>query len=274
MKNIFVKAIICAIRNGFSSVGIFWSCFEILGYYFPTWAQLVGNHVWVMISVFVISALITFICQIRVKVTHTICGKEIVIKPGNIIREKSGSIVVGVNSQMMTGEGELAENSIHHQLVRKYGQPALEQLFSQAKSKNGDYPFFRGTLGNKRFIFLCMSDVHNGVASTTKQQLGQALSSLFENQKEVDIHKRKIYFPVLGTGGSGIGMSKQEMIKYLIESFLDFQRNKTDVSIDRIEQFNVVVYWYNMTQIDWKELNTWLKTYNDYCLNCKRTSTQ
>lgn len=274
MRNRWIKALGSAARNAFSAIGVFWTGMEIWEHYFPDSAEPVSGNVWIMIGIALATASITFVKKMKPKVVHTIYGKKIVVKPGNIIREKDGAIVVGVNNQMETRMESLAENSIHQQLVRKYGQRKFDRIFSQEKSAaEGSYPFFGGAIGKKRFVFLRMSDVEEGVASTTKQQLGRALELLFANQREIDILNHKAYFPVLGTGGGGIGLSKQEMIKFEIEAFLDFQRHKNDMSIDRIQRLIIIVYWKDMNQIDWKELDTWLGTYKCYCAECERTKT-
>lgn len=273
MKNRWIKALVSAARNAFSAIGVFWTGMEIWEHYFPDSAEPVRGNVWIMIGIALVTAFITFIKKVKPRVVYTIYGKEIVVKPGNIILEKDGAIVVGVNNQMETRMECLAENSIHQQLVRKYGQREFDQIFSQVSAADEKLPFFGGAIGKKRFVFLRMSDVEEGVASTTKQQLGQALELLFANQIKIDILNHKAYFPVLGTGGGGIGLSKQEMIKFEIEAFLDFQRHKNDKSIDRIQRMTIIVYWKDANQIDWKELDTWLGTYKCYCAGCERAKT-
>ncbi len=67
------------------------------------------------------------------RVTCTIGETKITIKSGNIIRKKDGSIVVGINNQMKTYQKDLAENSIHWQLVKKYGENDFKELFRDMK---------------------------------------------------------------------------------------------------------------------------------------------
>lgn len=266
MRSIFLKALLSSVRNGFSAVGACWTFFEITDHYIPKVGQLLKGNIGIMIFVFAVSASATFLRGVWVSVTCTIGETKITIKPGNIIRKKDGSIVVGINNQRKTGLKELAENSIHWQLVKKYGENKFKELFRKANVIQK--VLFKETIDNKHFIFLCMSDVENGIARTTKQQLEGALKILFENQDQFDVFNKRIYFPILGTGGGGIGLSKQDTIKLEISLFLDHLRKKTAESIERIDELNIIVYWKDINQIDWEELETWLEMYKSYCMDC------
>ncbi len=268
MRKFLLKALLLAVKNGFSAVGACWAFLEIFDYYYPEIVGPIKDNIWVMIFAFAVIAFATFLHCIWVKVVCTIGNTKIVIKPGNIIRKKDGCIVVGINSQKETHEENLAENSIHRQLVKKYGEDVFLDLFANAVFIQE--VFFKGQIRNKHFIFLCMSDVDNGIACTTKQKLQCALKTLFNNQTMFDVFKRKIYFPVLGTGGSGIGLSKQDTIKLIKNAFLDCQCKKADERIERIDVLNIIVHWRDINQIDWAELNTWLQMRKNYCMDCER----
>lgn len=77
-----------------------------------------------------------------------------------------------------------------------------------------------------------------------------------------------MYFPVLGTEAGGLRPSKQDVIKLIIDSYLNFQKNSKEESISKIKIMKVVVYWKDIFEINWIELKQWLENQKNYCSNC------
>lgn len=259
---------------GFSAIGIMWTFMEIMESYFPN-SRIVTNNK-DNILILVIPALLSIVCKFiyifkfELQAKSKIKDFKIVVKFGNILNCKDGVIIIGVNNQLSTEKDKIAKGSIHRQMVDKYGQDKMIQVFRDGKQKiKGNVKYFQEEISGKDFLFLPMSDINNsGAVSTKTSTVRIALDNLFVNQESLIAPNNKIYIPIIGTGAGGLHPSKQDVVKIIIESFLSFQKGSDEEISSKIKTVNIVVYWKDVFQIDWIELSKWLENQKDYCWNC------
>lgn len=260
---------------GFGTIGAMWTLMEIMKNYFPNSYTVTNNKDNILILV--IPALFSMVCKFiyilkfELRIKSKIKDFKIVVKFGNILNCKDGVIIVGVNNQLSTEKDKIAKGSIHRQMVDKYGQDKMLQIFIEGKQKNeNNMKYFQKEISGKDFVFLPMSDIDDsGAVSTKTSTVKIALDNLFVNQKNLIVPNNNILIPIIGTGAGGLQPSKQDVIKIIIDSFLSFQKRSDEEVSSKIKTMNVVVYWKDIFEIDWVELSKWLDSQKGYCWDCQ-----
>lgn len=270
-----LKSILMA---GMSVIGSLWSIITIVEVYYPEYwlVKLCRSNIFCLVIPAVTAMVLTLIIQIvkvfflEIKYDNVKVG----IKVGNILKQSDGIIVIGVNNQFITDENKIGKNSIHNQLIKKYGQDKIAEIFSKNNKKEiKERLFFQERMDDKEFLFLLMSDLNgNGVACATEEQIGRALESLFSNQSQLRVpHPQKcIYLPVLGTGETGRFRVDNKDIIFLISKFLQNEKREADVGQRRICKLYIVVYWKDIVKVNWDSLHGWLKLMQTYCIECNK----
>ncbi len=277
MIKYLLKAIRKAVEKGFSMLGAVWTVMEVVGWCFPEWwfVAFYNENSFIVILPGILSALYTLYVELRCKIECEIRAKKVVICVGNLLNKKDGTVVIGINQELETNKDKVAENSIHWQMIQKYGQDKMDAVFKVEREKRGKKCFFKARLDGRDYLFLCMSALKDGVASTNLQMLHTAVRDIFVKAEATPIRNHRIYFPVLGTGAGGLRIAhgegsndKTEAVKRIIKWFFDFELHAADAVQNRIDEIKIVVYWKDIRKIKWEELNLWLKRYKDYCIDC------
>lgn len=270
-----LKSILTA---GMSVIGGLWSVITIAEVYYPDYwlVKLCGSNIFCLIIPAAVVMVLSLIGQIvkifflGIKYDNVRVG----IRVGNILNKSDGVIVVGVNNQFITDENKIGKTSIHNQVVKQYGQDKIAEIFNKNnKAEVRERLFFQERIDDKEFLFLLMSDLDdNGVASTTQEQIGRALDSLFNNQSRLRLpHPQKcIYLPVLGTGETGRFRVDNKDIIFIISKFLQNEKREADVGQRKICKLYVVVYWKDIVKVNWDSLHGWLKLMQTYCIECNK----
>lgn len=261
-------------KISFSTMGVIWTVVNILEFYFPKHLLVIKYKDDIRILLF--PALITTVISLfnliksRYVIKYKIDDIRIIIMVHDIFRIRNGVNVIGINNQLCTQVDKIGENSIHSKMIDKYGKEVMRDVFVKGKEKirNGK-KYFQDKIKNKDFLFLPMSNVDDGAASTTITIVNDALKNIFENQEYLRLPNGKINIPIIGTGAAGINLSKEDVIKLIIENYLDFKNKSGEEDNSKIKVLNIIVYWKDILNIDWLELNRWMKNQVDYCQKCK-----
>lgn len=285
MEKLIKNYIVPVFVSVFSGAGVAFSAIEVIGHF---WEQSVVFDRYIDTPCFVIvCSILAGVIQLRAclkkEIVHCVNhGKIVVCKSRDILRKKSGTIVVGVNRQLETQEEKIDRSSIHGQMIKKYGQDKMQEIFDNGKlqMRDGTRLFFNGKIKNKHYIFLQMSDLEDEcLAVADKQQVAEAVDNLLRNQQRAIIEKQRLYVPVLGTGAAGVSLDRMEMIRLLAQRYSEFlsqldREKRTGVSdgrrdaVNRINEFCIVT---NDRDIDWQRLETCIKSIGKDCrfCNCK-----
>ncbi len=262
------------VKMGFAVIGSIWTVMEIFERYFPEWefVEYGKSHIGVMIipAVLVVAGMcVRLLYQERV-ITFTIKGVQVKIQAGDMLHKKKGLTVVGVNRQLNTKREQIGETSIHKAVLDRYGQEKLDRAFERGSRQVGaGRLFFQEKLEDWEFLFLCMSDLdENAAASTTEELMKKALDDLFSNQQMLRVPKGRVYLPILGTGEGGFCLGKEETIQFMIERLWNFQRQVSGSSTVKIKKVQIVVYWKDCHEINWKQLKEWAGKMGQYCIEC------
>lgn len=147
---------------------------------------------------------------------------EIVI--GDILKQK-GSLVVGSNTSFATSANDISPKSIQGIYTKKYFPSGTQALDAQIRQAYPQVPVAIGSTvaiqhdGHRAYLCAIASLGQNGVAKSSVEELREALASLWTfigNSGEKDT----LNIPVLGSGFSRIKLSREELVKEIVKSFV------------------------------------------------------
>lgn len=210
------------------------------------------------------------------KYKYTIKNKDIDITlvVGNIFKEKGAKIIPTNTTFDTKTEGEfISEKSIQGQFQKKYyknnledfnnliasklkGIP-IEKVLIRKKSKNKQYAIgttIKVEQEGERFYFLAIADVNEyGKPNSNFENLKLSFAKAWEFISEQG-HMEPIVMPVLGTGRTGVNVSRQDVIKEIIFSFVATTReNKIS------DELKICIHPKDIKNIDFIELQEYLE---------------
>lgn len=276
IAHIFLQLILAAC----SGIGAAWSVLEVARHYAGNYVKLQNflNNVFILFfAAFIGAAIKAYQIYRDSKLKYKIGNTTITVEQGNILRRSKGVIVVGTNCQLETRLDQIAQKSIHYQLVEKYGEDAFKPCFEAWREERkaceaGGFPWqtWRTVKIKKReYLFLAMSELSApGAAKTNQEMLRKTLYELFASQQRLALPDKRMYIPVLGTGAGGMQLSYQETVKEILKCYMEFCLNITKETVSKIRELHIEVYRKDRAEIDWAELKFWLQMQRDYCADC------
>lgn len=260
-----------------SILGSIWSAIQILDEFcgkYHFWMRW-SNCIWILIVPSVIGGFMRAIYLLKNNFfpTYKLSDKTIRVRIGDILDKSKGNIIVGINAQLETDEQLIAPSSIHAQLLKEKdtNQRELEKVFEKHK-KSEDFTegFFQETIGGKKVIFLIMSCLSApGVAYTSVELVKEKLYSLFSHQQKLHIENNTVFCPLLGTGETGIYLSKEDAVLMIVKIFLRHCKVMDQNSTDKIKHLQIIVCKKDSLNIDWIRLNMKLKGMIEKCNQCE-----
>lgn len=208
---------------------------------------------------------------------------RITLKVGNIIKHK-GPYVIPTNSTFDTKmEKEfISKNSIQGSFQNKYYRNNIKQLddeiekslqyvkptkiLARSKSKNKQYSLGTVAVVKDTVYFLASSDInHNGVpVDPTVGTIKESLSGFWDFYLRNGNHL-PLGIPLIGTGKAGIKTTHEEIVKMIINSYIDFLQNHTKLLTNEL-----IIYIYPKDTISMNKINMdELKEYLSYCCKYK-----
>lgn len=147
---------------------------------------------------------------------------EIVI--GDIFKQ-DGSLVIGSNTSFTTNLADISQKSVQGLYTKKYFPSGTQALDAQIRLAFPAVPTGIGSTvaiqhnGHRAYLCAIASIGPNGVAKSSIEELREALASLWSfigNSGEKDT----LNIPVLGSGFSRINLSRENLIKEIVRSFV------------------------------------------------------
>lgn len=264
-------------------VGAIWVLIEIVGNFNPDVQKMQTNGYLIMGGAVAITAIIMIkyiksYFWYKIKIPET--DARICVRIGDITRGTKGSRIIGINNKLETCGDAIAPNSIHEKIIKKHGETIIQEKFDQAKQTlrkipgRQEYAFgeaFSCEVQKKHYIFLVMSEMHNPTHPTVgDEQLLETINHFFHNQRNIDINQNILYFPVIGTGAGGTGMSQKKVICEIVRQFVLFKKAGGEIS--RIRDLVIVVWWKNLHTIDWDSMVKEVDAIVATCGNCNTVS--
>ena len=164
----------------------------------------------------------------KFKITDRDITVELVI--GDIFKQ-DGPIIVGCNDGLVTSKDVISDNSIQGKFAEKYLSSSLD-LRENLKGSNSDGKVPIGTTitvqGNGKMGYFCAIAEINS-SGICKSNLENIRVSLAELWNYLGTHGEKAIFniPVLGSGFSRVPISRQDLSKEIIGSFVASTRENT-----------------------------------------------
>ena len=232
VSQIFVRALL-------SAFGFLWLFVEIIDYFWNNLSPLVRQHdVWFLALGLVYAG---WRCKPRERVSGRLAGRDVVIEiaVGNIYRFP-GALVVGSNTTFDTQVSPqlISEESIQGQFTRRYYSNSqeldiaiargLEELPFQelpgkriGKAKRYDVGTVVKVMPKGRTgYFTAIADINeHGNASSDVERIRVALTKLWLFIGERG-GRDPILMPVLGTGFSRVNVTREQIIRETIQSFV------------------------------------------------------
>lgn len=273
-EKFFKTPIAQALTTCAAIIGTLWAVIEIMQGFLPEWSVtcFLSSHIAVLILPGMVGGVVqgvyAFVNQRYL--TYKRKDKIIKIRRGDILNKRKGTIVIGVNRQLVTDPDKIARDSIHWQLISRCGKRVLEDIFEKQRNGGcGDRCFFTGQAGGLDIVFLMMSDLgENGTVRTSLDMMTEALEDFFNHQENLQIKKGKVYLPLLGLGRTGAPLECNEAVKLIIRKYLQFQKQLNGDSVDKIRELELVIYKDNVRSVDWGKLKEDLDLYFFRCCEC------
>lgn len=235
------------IERTFALLGGLELCFSVACHFylgesipkFPIWFGIL-----VIVALFICAIILTSPLS---NVSHKIDGHDlrVTVKLGNVLNDK-GDIVLSCNTAFDTCEsGHLSSDCLRAQYQKRFYPGNLQSLdnaiesalrdekfetvkpvFNGAKTKR--YPV--GTIAeitpnkNSRTYFVAFSEMSSkGRKSTTIKNFLFGLNCLWERVNN-SIGNKRIKMPVLCSGESNLRKSREDIIKYIVFSYVNYAR--------------------------------------------------
>ena len=268
----YLKLIKKILIKYFTLIGGLYTLFEIVILLFP---NQVTNFEVLFKILMILGAIFTIVYNHpKKKFLYQIKNKDIKITiiVGNMFKH-NGAKIIPTNTTFDTKfENEfISPKSIQGQFQNKYYsnnistldkllEKELENnnfiLLNRSKSKNKQYPI--GTVvklnqNSERFYFLAIADVNSdGKPNSNFENIQTSLEMLWNYILEKG-HMESIIMPIIGTGKTGINVTRQKIIKEIIFSFM-VHTNEKKISNELV----ICIHPNDVENIDIDELDEYL----------------
>lgn len=278
-----IQIILCtlweSIRFSFSIVGFSFTIIEMLktlSVFTVTPAFVNFQTVLITFSLFSLLFFLRRILKLSFQ-THSISETSMTVasKAANVLKQRNGSILIGINDELEYELEKVGKNSLQGQLIKKYGQDWMQQVMETYKSQHplpaGQTVYPIGTAfsvddpkDKHHFIFLVISHLQSsGVPFSSPEKLKEALNVLFEPNSTFRCHKNRLYAPLIGSGLTGLTISRQELARMIAFRFI--HRKNDCMAVHHL----VITYRYHtISAIRPLELSAELAHMSKHCRNC------
>ena len=194
----------------------------------------------------------------------------------DILSCHDGSILVGINDELICTPDRIGPKSLHKQVLDSYGPDWMNRVFAQARQNatpdaDGCYPMGYAFTADSpdsdkthSFVFLVMSKLHQNAAGaqTTEKDVYQALIQLFR-RRDILIRNHTLYAPPLGTGEASLSIDKQDMAKRIALAFA-----RSTVQTMSVHKLHIVLRASMRNDIDMAALNADIDQFAQRCSVC------
>ncbi len=224
-------------KNLLASIGILWGLLEVTAFFGGEEFSKAARHYWWLFLIFgVIYTLIT--CFPKNKFTFKVPNRDskVVLHLKNAFDIENSSIIIPINNlikvnpagHLSTSTSMLSQfvklfydnksDNLQHEIDQEMSKPFYNNYRQGKEFKIGTVVPIRAN--NRQFYLLANSTLNEGSRSVaTKDGLETSLNELWTYLSE-NAGKEHFIIPVLGTGRGRINMTREEVIKETILSFL------------------------------------------------------
>ena len=241
---VFKRAYINAI-NSFSIVGLAFSAqstYEKINPNVPFPVNLTFNKI---LLLFALSFIIFTANDIRrvffKKIKIGTITRSVSIRTGNILARRNSTILVGVNDILTCDVNVIGQNSIHHQIIKKYhktyGDSWIIDGFANEYEKCrasslvdscGHIPYghcFKLSSPDEMqdYIFIVASTLQSSQVQTPITKTSDykyIFDGLFQNLNSFRCKDNRLYLSLIGTGAAGNDVDKNKLIEYICFRFI------------------------------------------------------
>ena len=260
-----------------------WLIIEILNYFLPTFEEKTRGNLWLLVIIFFSGLAIGTIrylrkCAKMLSVTHRLEGQDISIEiqVGDIFN-LHGAFIISTNTAFDTdiSDGSIPSESLQGQFTSKYcdkvehlERDITEALIAEELVLNGEKPERKQSYEIGKVIkvsprgqlayFVAIDELREyGGIESSLDNVREGLGSLWYYIGGQGTLK-PLVVPVLGTGHSGIPISREQMIIEIITSFIAACTEKKFC-----EKLTIVISEadYRQHDVNLEELGTYLRLY-------------
>ena len=263
--------------------GVVWWGIKILSHFHSGFEEWSRDNLWLLAIIFLIGLVVgvgqyLWKCVKMLSVSHKLEGQDISIeiRVGDIFSAE-GAFIISTNTafDMDMSDGPISPETLQGQFTKKYyddvahlNQALAEALESEksivdedksAEKESSDIGTVVKVSARQRFAYFVAIDTlneHTGVESSLNN-VREGLASLWYyigTQHVLD----PLVIPVLGTGYSGIPISREQMIIEIITSFIDACTKKKFC-----EKLTIIISEndYQQHNVDLEKLGNYLRLY-------------
>ena len=208
----------------------------------------------------------------RIPIPNT--AKYVSVRFGNLLRRKNGTLLVGINNTLTYDEAQIGKDSIHSQLIRKYGIKWMRNVFEAEKKKTGlkvypaGYAFSAEAPDRRAYLFVVMSELKNPQVPTTElEQVRKVVQGLFASD-DFRCRNNRLYSPILGTGSAGLQNSQKDVAEQIAFEFVCADAAHSAA----VHELVLVFRWRNLSKVDLAALRRSIQQIAERCRVCGRKS--
>ena len=268
------------IKNGFIILGGWWTLIQILNNQHIDVPPVIAAPWNVLYVTIFCTIAIYFLPLFSVLRMHN-SDRELCIRPGNILRKRNSSIVIGINDTLSCDLNDIGEHSIHHQLLKLDVDDKIKQCFNDQKTsdkqtaaseQNASGETKKWKYGylftcdvsrkNQSFVFLVMSSLHKpGTVLTNPRDLQKSITQLFQSENDYVIKRGHLVIPLIGTGSAGVEMTKHDVIKMIACTYC----SRTPGDCHGITRLTIKIQWRDYLKMNIHSIIKELKWIAENC---------
>ena len=199
-------------------------------------------------------------------------SKSISLRFGNLLRCRNGTILVGINNTLTYDEDKIGRDSIHNQLIQKYGIDWMRQVFEAEKEKAGltvyppGYAFSARAEDGREYLFVVMSELKAaGVPKTAPGEVRKVAQVLFSSD-EFRCRNKRLYSPILGTGSAALLCAQRDVAEQIAFEFVCAAAQNSAA----VHELVLVFRWRNLPRIQLTALKQSIAQIAERCRSCPR----
>ena len=199
-------------------------------------------------------------------------SKSISLRFGNLLRCRNGTILVGINNTLTYDEDKIGRDSIHNQLIQKYGIDWMRQVFEAEKEKAGltvyppGYAFSARAEDGREYLFVVMSELKAaGVPKTAPGEVRKVAQVLFSSD-EFRCRNKRLYSPILGTGSAALLCAQKDVAEQIAFEFVCAAAEHSAA----VHELVLVFRWRSLPRIQLSALKHSIAQIAARCRGCAR----
>ena len=206
----------------------------------------------------------------RISVPGT--SRSVSLRFGNLLRCRNGTVLVGINNTLTYDEDKIGRDSLHNQLIQKYGINWMRQVFEAEKQRAGltvyppGYAFSAQAKDGRMYLFVVMSELKAaGVPRTAPEEVRKVAQVLFSSD-EFRCRNKRLYSPILGTGSAALLCAQRDVAEQIAFEFVCAAAQNSAA----VHELVLVFRWRSLPRIQLTALKQSIAQIAERCRSCPR----